>query len=252
MMTQKNAFKTSYLIPHTSYLKQFTLIELLIVIAIIAILSGMLLPALSQGKGAVQRTRCSANLRQVSLGHFSYAGDNNEFHTPIIVWGLDDYRQYWFNPIASYLGRDPGVLECPSCPEKPGAGAIVNGANTITYPYSRQFRVAYAVNYNWGGLKKDGTAYYGIMPVRMTAVKRPSATMDTCDSNLHKLDGSDERHYFSTANLNPESAGYRGIFRHEGKKVNFIMADGSQQFFKMPDRIWEEPNAAGVKWNITE
>ncbi|MBM3833374.1 MAG: type II secretion system protein [Verrucomicrobia bacterium] len=72
----------------------FTLIELLVVIAIIAILAGMLLPALSKAKVKGQGVICTSNLKQLQLSWSMYADDNND-HLVMNYYGDPNAPERW-------------------------------------------------------------------------------------------------------------------------------------------------------------
>ncbi len=93
--------------PKTRCNRAFTLIELLVVIAIIAILAGMLLPALSKAKEQAQRTACLNNQKQIMLGVSLYTGDNNDF-LPFPNWGFDPGFAGWlYLPMLN--GQPPAI-----------------------------------------------------------------------------------------------------------------------------------------------
>ena len=63
---------------HHNQEKAFTLIELLVVIAIIAILMGVLMPALQRAKDLAKRTHCVSNIKQLALAWLVYKDDNDD------------------------------------------------------------------------------------------------------------------------------------------------------------------------------
>jgi len=87
--------------------RAFTLLELLVVIAFIALLASLLLPAISRAKSKAHSTQCTSNLRQWGLAYRQYADDNKDY-LPRRGQGVKPLEQIdrpedWFNALPPYL-----------------------------------------------------------------------------------------------------------------------------------------------------
>jgi prepilin-type N-terminal cleavage/methylation domain-containing protein/prepilin-type processing-associated H-X9-DG protein len=230
--------------------KAFTLIELLVVIAIIAVLAGLLLPALARAKAKAQSIACLNNERQWGLGLRMYADENRDqvpeegyIGSPISDAISGNLIEAWYNSVAPLVSQ-PRLVDLyfatPAKPPLPSTKSIFacptarNPTNAPTlswafFMYGENSRLC--IN--------RGTRTNGVGQTRLTGVVKPSETIFMAEND-------------SSSSTQPSASGVTGryaIGRHD-RRGNFSMVDGSSHSVRTNDflRTDSEANDAAIEW----
>ncbi|MBE6373993.1 MAG: type II secretion system protein [Lentisphaerae bacterium] len=235
---KKEIVSNSSLIPHLSYLKRktacrFTLIELLIVVAIIAILAGMLLPALNRARESALKIACVSNHKTLAGAAIQYNMDNQDyFYAPTKADSWNSIYRISAYVLPLYLGKKTG--------ENVDGGLLhrekINGENL--YLYTSKVMVCpgrkldpnrdvmiHTHNYGWNQHLGSGPNYntsYTWLHQKLGSVRQPSRILMYGDA------GGDRWGAYNTLEREVSWTGFSNYASHarHGSMVLFSYTDG--------------------------
>ena len=189
----------------------FTLIELLVVIAIIAILAGLLLPALSKAKAKAQTAKCSSNMKNWGLATVMYMGDYNDRLPPFGDSSANYTKDFWHMKLAPYVAKrtQQGVQfgdteaytnELRKCPGGSfAAPAFYKGTWSPTL-----WNCWIGANFGAFGSPLSGPFYYidNIPSLKASRIKKPADAMTFMDTITHYVYSPVDPNYHFTLDMN--------------------------------------------------
>jgi prepilin-type N-terminal cleavage/methylation domain-containing protein/prepilin-type processing-associated H-X9-DG protein len=197
--------------PRGTATRAFTLIELLVVIAIIAILAGMLLPALGRAKSKGQAVKCLSNMRNWGLATIMYADDFGD-RLPLFGDLSSDYsKPFWHMKLAPYVAKKTEVGksfdkteifydELRKCP----GGSIGQVPFSKATARTTNWNCWIGANFGAYGTPLSAPFYYGdsTPPLKASRIARPSDAMLYMDTITHYVYSPVETSYNFTLDMN--------------------------------------------------
>ena len=216
---------------------EFTLLELLIVIAIIGILTSMMLPALNLARESARKISCANNLKQIGLGVNMYLTDsNNSFpicsRQAAVSPGTDYFLWQMLpkpTPNRGYVGKLE-LFDCPSDQTRAYTGVT---ATSDYWPYWSGKRVnvsSYGYNEKLGGRgEADGTFQSSRHTFKSSELKMPSSDIVVTEVE----DGKSVYYnpFIMWLGIDNDRSNTIISAPHHGNGVNYLFADGHVNFY---------------------